>query len=64
MFFLSGLLRSGSTLLAAILNQNPYLQVSATSNLDGLMDSLVAAWESSPKNVDHKIEELHDMLTP
>lgn len=62
MFFLSGLPRSGSTLLAAILNQNPAIRVSATSNLDGLMGSLVAAWESSPRNVEKRNDELHAML--
>jgi hypothetical protein len=62
MFFLAGLPRSGSTLLAAILNQNPMVHVTATSNLDGLMGSLVAAWESSPRNVEHRDADLDSML--
>ena len=62
MFFLSGLPRSGSTLLSAILNQNPAVYVSATSNLEILMGSLTAAWENSPKNVETNKAELHALL--
>ena len=42
--FLSGLPRSGSTVLAAILNQNPETHVSTTSGLTGALGSLVNAW--------------------
>ena len=42
--FLSGLPRSGSTVLAAILNQNPETYVSTTSGLTGALGSLVNAW--------------------
>ena len=62
MFFLAGLPRSGSTLLAAILNQNPAVHVSATSNLDGIMGSVVNAWENSPKNVDRQGAEVQRLL--
>jgi sulfotransferase len=43
--FLSGLPRSGSTVLAAILNQNPETHVSTTSGLTGALGSLVSAWK-------------------
>ena len=36
--FLAGLPRSGSTLLAAILNQNPAARVSSTSDLVHILD--------------------------
>lgn len=42
--FLSGLPRSGSTVLAAILNQNPTAHVSTTSALGGALDGLATAW--------------------
>ena len=43
--FLSGLPRSGSTVLAAILNQNSQTHVSTTSGLTGALGSLVSAWD-------------------
>jgi hypothetical protein len=42
--FLSGLPRSGSTVLAAILNQNPVTHVSTTSGLVFALDSLANIW--------------------
>jgi hypothetical protein len=45
--FLSGLPRSGSTVLAAILNQNPMTHVSTTSGLVNALDSLANSWHSS-----------------
>ena len=42
--FLSGLPRSGSTVLAAILNQNPATHVSTTSDLVFALDSLANIW--------------------
>lgn len=48
--FLSGLPRSGSTVLAALLNQNPKLHVTPTSGLIDTMGSLVASWEQNPAN--------------
>lgn len=44
--FLSGLPRSGSTVLAAILNQNPAFHVSTTSGLVFALDSLANTWHS------------------
>ena len=46
--FLAGLPRSGSTLLAAILNQHPDVYASSTSGLIDLMGSACQAWEQSP----------------
>ena len=45
--FLAGLPRSGSTLLAAILNQNPKAKVSATSDLVGILDMLANLWANA-----------------
>lgn len=42
--FLSGVPRSGSTVLAAILNQNPTMYVSTTSGLGAALDGLATAW--------------------
>ena len=47
-YFLSGLPRSGSTLLAAILNQHPQIYASPTSGLIDLMGGAVAVWENNP----------------
>lgn len=46
--FLAGLPRSGSTLLAAILNQNPAIRATSTSGLSDMMGSAVAEWEKNP----------------
>lgn len=45
--FLSGIPRSGSTVLAAILNQNPATHVSTTSGLVFALDGLANTWHSS-----------------
>lgn len=45
--FLSGLPRSGSTVLAAILNQNTDVHVSTTSGLVYALDSLANIWSES-----------------
>jgi len=42
--FLAGLPRSGSTLLAAILNQNSAARVSTTSDLVRVLDTLASLW--------------------
>ena len=55
--FLSGLPRSGSTVLAAILNQNPQTYVSTTSGLGSALDALANSWHKEPlleKNDPHK----------
>lgn len=46
--FLSGIPRSGSTVLAAILNQNPQTHVSTTSGLVFALDGLANTWHSAP----------------
>ncbi|MFI4962819.1 MAG: sulfotransferase [Legionellales bacterium] len=46
--FLSGLPRSGSTVLAAILNQNPSVAVSTTSGLSHVLDTIATAWSNNP----------------
>lgn len=43
--FLSGLPRSGSTILCGILSQNPSLYVSGTSNILGVLANIRAAWQ-------------------
>ena len=43
---MSGVPRSGSTVLAAILNQNPETHVSTTSGLVHAVDSLANIWHS------------------
>ena len=45
MYFLSGLPRSGSTVLAAILNQNPMVHVTPTSGLISIMGVVAEKWE-------------------
>jgi hypothetical protein len=45
MHFLSGLPRSGSTVLAAILNQNPLVHVTPTSGLISIMGAVAEKWE-------------------
>lgn len=47
---ISGLPRSGSTLLANILNQNPKFHASGTSSLPKLLVDIRNAWESYPEN--------------
>lgn len=46
-FFLSGLPRSGSTVLAAILNQHPDIHASSTSGLLDMMMGTLRAWSDS-----------------
>lgn len=45
--FLSGLPRSGSTLLAALLRQNPRVHAHMTSPLSGMLDAMVAEMSAS-----------------
>lgn len=63
-FFLSGLPRSGSTVLSAILNQNPRIHSTTTSGLIECMGSLCSAWESSPTTTAQgaEKEEIYRML--
>ena len=46
-YFLAGLPRSGSTLLAAILNQHPSVHATATSGLLDVLVGTLEAWKSS-----------------
>ncbi|MFH0782932.1 MAG: sulfotransferase [Pseudomonadota bacterium] len=46
--FLSGIPRSGSTVLAAILNQNPMTHVSTTSGLVHILDGMANTWTTAP----------------
>lgn len=46
-YFLSGLPRSGSTLLAAILNQHPQVHATSTSGLLDMMLGTLRAWHDS-----------------
>jgi hypothetical protein len=54
--FLSGLPRSGSTVLAAILNQNPKTRVSATSGLVHALTGLAETWHKEPMLKDNDPE--------
>ena len=54
--FLSGVPRSGSTVLAAILNQNPMTHVSTTSALGAALDGLATAWHQNKLLVDNDPE--------
>ena len=47
LYFLSGLPRSGSTVLAAILNQHPQVYASPTSGLVDLLGHIVGVWENN-----------------
>ena len=48
MYFLSGLPRSGSTLLTSLLNQRSDVYATPTSNLCDTMGAAVMAWEQNP----------------
>lgn len=50
-YFLSGLPRSGSTVLASILNQNPNLYASTTSGVIDIIGAACSAWENSPSTI-------------
>jgi hypothetical protein len=60
--FLSGLPRSGSTVLAAILNQHPYIKATSTSGLIDIMGAVCVAWESFPTKGDVSTTEVHRLL--
>ena len=64
MHFLSGIPRSGSTVLSSLLNQHPQIHSTATSGLVNLMGSLCRAWESSPEITSQSTdkEEAYRML--
>ena len=58
--FLSGIPRSGSTVLAAILNQNPLTHISTTSGLIHALDGVANTWHSAGllNSTDPKKEKL------
>lgn len=61
-FFLSGIPRSGSTLLASILNQNPEIYVSAESPLPEIMQSVCNQYVSN-QNLDHdRSKDIYNVL--
>lgn len=56
-YFLSGLPRSGSTLLTAILNQNPNLYASPTSGLIEIMGATLRSWYEKVNEVQGRNDE-------
>jgi len=62
--FLSGIPRSGSTVLAAILNQNPETQVSTTSSLIHILNGLAETWSNAHllNKEDPKREQLQHVM--
>ena len=61
--FLAGLPRSGSTVLAALLNQHPALHASATSGLGELMFNTFNVWKnSSAEQASTEIEQVKAVL--
>jgi hypothetical protein len=62
-YFLAGLPRSGSTVLAALLNQHPALHASATSGLGELMFNTFNAWKNSTaEQASTEIEQVKAVL--
>ena len=51
MHFLSGLPRSGSTVLSSLLNQHPQVYSTSTSGLVEIMGAVCTTWESSPSTI-------------
>jgi len=64
MYFLSGLPRSGSTVLAALLNQRNDIHVTPTSGLIDIFGSVVQTWENNPsiKSQKQTKEHLYETL--
>ena len=64
MHFLSGLPRSGSAVLSALLNQRPDIHVTTTSGLVDLLGAVCESWETNPTTQAQKQtkEHLHSML--
>jgi hypothetical protein len=63
-YFLSGLPRSGSTVLSSLLNQHPQVHSTPTSGLIDILGSVCTTWESSPTTVAQgaEKEEAYRML--
>ena len=64
MYFLSGLPRSGSTVLAALLNQRSDIHVTPTSGLIDIFGAVVQTWENNPstKAQNQTNEHLYETL--
>jgi hypothetical protein len=68
LYFLSGLPRSGSTVLAALLNQHPEIYATSTSGLTDLLSGVLNAWSSSEsikssiKNEEEKHSEIKEIV--
>jgi hypothetical protein len=61
--FLAGLPRSGSTVLAALLNQHPDVHASATSGMGELMFNTFQAWKnSSAEQASTQVEQVKAVL--
>lgn len=60
---MAGLPRSGSTLLASILNQNPNLYVTPTSPMLNVAVSMQRAWDEDPTVKANRFEEQINNLT-
>lgn len=60
--FLSGLPRSGSTVLAALLNQHPQVRATSTSGLIDIMGSVCATWETTPATSNAPKVEIYRLL--
>lgn len=61
-YFLSGLPRSGSTVLAALLNQHPQIRATATSGLIDIMGAVCMTWETSPITSNAPKTEAYQLL--
>ena len=64
LYFLAGLPRSGSTVLAALLNQHPELHTTATSGLLGILVRMLQGWEENEKASLKAAsdQEVHDVI--
>lgn len=52
LYFISGLPRSGATMIAYILNQNPKIHSEPVSSLSGIFSSIWSAWNTYEPNVE------------
>ena len=65
LYFLSGLPRSGSTVLAALLNQHPDVHATATSGLLEILTGMLKGWEGSSEKAHIQAtskQEVHDVI--
>jgi len=64
LFFLAGLPRSGSTLLGALLNQNPNIYVSPTSSFVEILWRTYSLWSEKPYAEDFLGTKIQNMKIP